>query len=406
MRHLILIVLLVLGSVTLGFAKGDPEQALKAINEYRANAVNTARSEGKSLDVPALNAKVLEMAKEAVAGVDPKTIDAKQGLAYAQLFQMAAMHREACICAERFIESGPTAQAKFSAQNIMLTSCNELGEGMMLMDLLKNISPPANGNLYSVASMTAYYYADTIKDSVSLDAALKTLKMVESNVRLSAPANEQEQRSMRSALSTLVSSRAEMLNDAGRKAEAVAAVDELIREFGATAPEARSLNGLKTRITLIGSAAPGIVAERSYGTFAGLDSLKGKVVIVDFFAHWCGPCIASFPDMKKLYADLKDKGLEIIAVTTYYGYYKKENTQKRDMPKNTEFEKMGEFIKDHGLPWPVVYGERSNFDAYGVTGIPHVAVIGRDGLLKKIKVGYSAKTFGEFRKEIEKLLQN
>lgn len=406
MRHLILIVLLVLGSVTLGFAKGDPEQALKAINEFRSKTVAAARAENRAIDVAAMNAKILEMAKEAIAGVDPKTIDPKQGLAFAQLFQLANMHREACICAERFIGTGPEAQAKFSAQNIMLSSCNELGEGMMLMDLLQNISPPAAANLYTVASMTAYYYADTIKDSVSLDAAIKTLKLVESNVRLSAPANEQEQRSMKSALTTLVTSRAEMLNDAGRKAEAVAAIDDLIREFGATAPEARSLNGLKTRITLIGAAAPAVVAERSYGTFAGLDSLKGKVVLVDFFAHWCGPCIASFPDMKKLYADLQPKGLEIVGFTTYYGYYKKENTQKRDMPKDTEFEKMGEFIKEHGLPWPVVYGERNIFDAYGVTGIPHVAVIGRDGLLKKIKVGYSAKTFADFRKEIEKLLEH
>lgn len=406
MRHLSISVLLVLASVTLAFAKGDPEQALKAINEFRAKTVAAARSESKPLDVAAMNAKILEMAKEALAGIDAKTVEPKQGLAYAQLFQMAGSHRDACICAERFLTSGPDAQAKFSAQNIMLSSCNELGEGMMLMDLLQSISPPASANLYAVASMTAYYYADTIKDSVSVDAAIKTLKLVESNVRLSSPANEQEQRGMKSALSTLVQSRAEMLNDAGRKAEAIAAIDELIREFGPTAPEARSLNGLKTRITLIGAAAPAVVSERSYGTFSGLESLKGKVVIVDFFAHWCGPCIASFPDMKKLYADFQSVGLEIIGVTTYYGYYKKENTQKRDMPKDTEFEKMGEFIKEHGLPWPVVYGERTNFDAYGVTGIPHVAVIGRDGMLRKIKVGYSAKTFVDFRKEIEKLLEH
>ena len=92
-------------------------------------------------------------------------------------------------------------------------------------------------------------------------------------------------------------------------------------------------------------------------------------------------------------------------MTTYYGYYRKENVEKRDMAKDVEFAKMGEFIAEYKLPWPVVYGERANFEAYGISGIPTTVVIGRDGTVHKLHVGYSKESFKAFRDEIERLLK-
>ncbi len=393
------------------YAGGDPVAALKAITDYRTSELTKARTASTPIDMKAynakvteVNAKVLQMAKDAIAGVSAETVEPSQGLDFAQLFQLAKMPKEACESAERFLSSKPGAMKSYQAQSIMLTSCNELGDGMMLMDLLQNVAPPSAMAVYSLATSTAYYYCETIKTSVGVDAAVAAIRLVEANVRLSAPANDQEKARMRASISLLAESKAELYADAKRKAEAVNVIDNALAELGEKSPEARSLNGFKKRMMMIDAAAPALAFEKSYGTFTGLEALKGKVVIVDFFAHWCGPCIASFEDMKKLYADLQPKGLEIIGFTTYYGYYKRENTEKRDMAKDVEFGKMGEFIKEYSLPWPVVYGDRSNFDAYGVTGIPHVAVIGRDGVVHKIKVGYSAASFAEFRKEIEALV--
>ena len=46
-----------------------------------------------------------------------------------------------------------------------------------------------------------------------------------------------------------------------------------------------------------------------------MKGLKGKVVVIDFWATWCGPCVAEMPTMKKLYAEYKDKGVEFIGVS-------------------------------------------------------------------------------------------
>lgn len=109
--------------------------------------------------------------------------------------------------------------------------------------------------------------------------------------------------------------------------------------------------------------------------------------------------------MIKLQSDFKDKGLEVVGITTYYGYYGQENNQARDMSRDVEFARMkDDFYAKHNLPWPTVFADRSNLEKYGVGGIPHITVIGRDGKVHSFKIGYSAETFAEFRKEIEKLV--
>ena len=53
----------------------------------------------------------------------------------------------------------------------------------------------------------------------------------------------------------------------------------------------------------------------------------------------------------------------------------------------------------------MVYGDRSNFEAYGISGIPTVYVIDKTGMVHKYKVGYDSQHFGDFRKEVEALLK-
>lgn len=90
---------------------------------------------------------------------------------------------------------------------------------------------------------------------------------------------------------------------------------------------------------------------------------KGKFVLVDFWASWCGPCLRQIPVLKELLAEFGDKGLEVLGVAVW------------DEPAATE-----QAIKSHGITWPcIINAQTIPTDIYGINGIPCIILFGPDG---------------------------
>jgi thiol-disulfide isomerase/thioredoxin len=131
-----------------------------------------------------------------------------------------------------------------------------------------------------------------------------------------------------------------------------------------------------------------------------LDGLKGKVVLVDFFATWCKPCIMAFPHLQAWKEKYAAQGLVVLGLTTFQGRY-----EGKQLGPEEEFAKVrDDFIPKHKVSWPVGIEKdgRTTFTDYGVNGIPHVVLIDKKGTLRYFKVG--AADYDKTENMIKKLL--
>ena len=122
------------------------------------------------------------------------------------------------------------------------------------------------------------------------------------------------------------------------------------------------------------------------------EDLRGKVVLLDFWAVWCGPCIATFPHLRDWHDKYGDKGLVIIGVTRHYNYDwdSVANRPKRveELPAETEDAATVAFLKHHELKHRIAVMPDNDFSAkYLVTGIPQAVIIDKQGNIRLIRVG-------------------
>jgi len=141
---------------------------------------------------------------------------------------------------------------------------------------------------------------------------------------------------------------------------------------------------------LIGSEAPALhFLWNSEGKgYKTLSDLKGKVVVLDFWATWCGPCVRAFPNVRKLQERYKGYPVVILGVTSVQGRHIDRSGEKSktiDCKGDTkkEFRLMKQFMKDLNMTWEVAFAEEEVYNIdYGVKGIPHLAIIDATGKVR------------------------
>ncbi len=173
--------------------------------------------------------------------------------------------------------------------------------------------------------------------------------------------------------------------------EAKAKIEDRILDDYPETPYAGMIRGARRQREAIGQPFELEFNDAIKGSTISMADLKGKVVVIDFWATWCGPCIAEMPHMKKLYAKYRNQGVEFIGVSL-------------DVPKEQGgLEKLKTYVAKNGIEWPQYYqgnGWDSEFSkSWGINAIPSMFVVDPDGKL------YSVEARGHLETIIPNLLK-
>jgi cytochrome c biogenesis protein CcmG/thiol:disulfide interchange protein DsbE len=125
------------------------------------------------------------------------------------------------------------------------------------------------------------------------------------------------------------------------------------------------------------SMAPNFILKDLKGTRISLSDYKGKVLFLNYWATWCGPCRAEIPDFIEVYDEYKDKGLEILGISV----------------DRISADRVSDFVRKNKMNYPVAMATQELFQKYQPpSAIPTTLVIDGEGKIQHTKVGMMSKS--------------
>ncbi len=393
-------------------------ECLQAAQSHTGKRLQDLRAAGQTIDYAQLRQEAIDLARQCGARFEVGTVATGDLTTLARLYAAAQQPALAQRAINRYVATPGLADR--DKADALVVGVDVSLSGQVTEDRARQAEAYAADldALKGVERQRVKVHLDLGDHFRGVDVDDRILAHADRVIELARRLPPADRQAMLSSIAGAYANAAEVHAGREHAGQAIAVLEQGLKELGSTPEVRQQIDPRLERYRLVGGTGASIEAPHWLNAPAGTTKVDvtGKVSLVEFTSHWCGPCRKSYPAILRLHNAWARKGLQVLFATQLFGFFEEQRsfTAEQEIEADRKY-----YVEQYGLPFEIAIEDQpssaqpgtsgsppvtANFARYKVTGIPQIVVIDRRGRIRLIVVGWDAAAEARLDNLVQRLL--